>query len=283
MIRLEPFWLCTNSLPVQDPFVAIREAAALGFHKIELSAIEGSMEQVRAEDICEVYTDRIRQALSDYGVSCYALSAHTDLSEEACFARFRKKVEFAGEIGAKRVHTRCGSVEKKKVILGNVRKALPLLEKYDLQLNLESYGDLVSEAKTAAVVIEEIDHPLVRYNYDAGNLYRFTDGKLAFAEDLPDGFDVLDCLHLKDVVKKRGYLYNVPVGTGDVGYDEIFAVLGERFDQIGAGIEVPLSFRVRMRDRKIQPVEADLGEAREAIQRSVDFLQRMRVIDVSSM
>ena len=278
MINLEPFWLCTNSIPVRDPVRVVGIAKELGFSTIEFSAIDGNNEQIVAEQVSPYYVARIRRALEQNGITCYALSAHTDLTDRRCFERFLKKVRFAGEIGVQRINTRCGPKKDIDAFFAHIREVIPYLEHYGIRLNLETYGDIVSEAKQTAGVFEVINHPLVGYNYDAGNLYRFTHGTLDFEEDLPYGLKYLDCIHLKDVYMKDGYLYNTAVGEGVIGYQEFLETLSGYRTSIGAGLETPLGFRVRDIDLDKQIIGADLETSLDVIRRSVTYLEKIHAI-----
>ena len=281
MIQLDPFWLCTNSIPVKDPVRVFRIAKELGFRNVELSAIDGNNEQIVAEEVTPAFVGKIASVLDREHVRCIALSAHTDLTDDACFARFLKKVRFAGEIGASQINTRCGPKKDMDAFLRHIRELIPILERYGLQLNLESYGDIVNDAASSAHVFQILGHPLLRYNYDAGNLYRFTHGKLDFEEDLPKGIPYLGCIHLKDVVMRDGYLYNTAVGRGVVGYDGILETLSAYRTSVAAGLEVPLGFRVRDIDLFKQIVPADQGMAEKMILCSAAYLETLGVLETT--
>lgn len=84
-------------------------ARRCGFHTIELSAIDGISEQIgrRARFTGIRYADRAgaAEARSANAPRCRRTATQTD---EAQFARLLKKIEFAGQIGAQLVNTRCG-------------------------------------------------------------------------------------------------------------------------------------------------------------------------------
>lgn len=110
MLHLSPFWFCTNSVPGDDLIPALDAAREFGFSDVELSAIDGISEQIVAERVCDEYVAWVRARLEERGLRCVAVSGHCDLTNDRQFARFLKKLEFAGKIGATRINTRCGPV-----------------------------------------------------------------------------------------------------------------------------------------------------------------------------
>ena len=96
MLKLSPLWLCTNSIPTEDPFLAMDLAKELGFHLVELSSIDHVCEQIAPEKINDAYVDEISAALDARGLRCIALSGHSLLTDDSAYARFLKKLEFAG-------------------------------------------------------------------------------------------------------------------------------------------------------------------------------------------
>ena len=177
MLHLSPFWFCTNSVPGDDLIPALDAAREFGFSDVELSAIDGISEQIVAERVCDEYVAWVRARLEERGLRCVAVSGHCDLTNDRQFARFLKKLEFAGKIGATRINTRCGPVCRTVKFRKNLSRAVEAAAPYRLRINLESYGDIVGTARECGPIFREIGHPSVRCNYDPGNNYRFARGK----------------------------------------------------------------------------------------------------------
>ena len=121
MLTLAPFTFCANNVPGTDPIRAMDMARRCGFHTIELSAIDGISEQIVAERVSPEYVMQIERELQKRDLQCTALSAHCDMTDEAQFARLLKKIEFAGQIGAQLVNTRCGP--KNPTAISSARQA----------------------------------------------------------------------------------------------------------------------------------------------------------------
>lgn len=166
MLTLAPFTFCANNVPGTDPIRAMDMARRCGFHTIELSAIDGISEQIVAERVSPEYVMQIERELQKRDLQCTALSAHCDMTDEAQFARLLKKIEFAGQLGAQLVNTRCGPKTRYDVFLEHVKRAAELADRYGLRLGLESYGDIVGPASECGGVFAELDLPNVQYTYD---------------------------------------------------------------------------------------------------------------------
>lgn len=278
MLHLSPFWFCTNSVPGDDLIPALDAAREFGFSDVELSAIDGISEQIVAERVCDEYVAWVRARLEERGLRCVAVSGHCDLTNDRQFARFLKKLEFAGKIGATRINTRCGPACRTVKFRKNLSRAVEAAAPYRLRINLESYGDIVGTARECGPIFREIGHPSVRCNYDPGNNYRFARGEISIADDICESLEVLDCLHLKDALLRDGYIYNPPIGQGEVGYAAVFSALEKSRTSIPCGLEVPQSFRVRASDFAIEQLTPAPEEVRRAIRESLDFIAQNCVV-----
>ncbi|MFR9191145.1 MAG: sugar phosphate isomerase/epimerase family protein [Anaerotruncus massiliensis (ex Togo et al. 2019)] len=268
MLHLSPFWFCTNSVPGDDLIPALDAAREFGFSDVELSAIDGISEQIVAERVCDEYVAWVRARLEERGLRCVAVSGHCDLTNDRQFARFLKKLEFAGKIGATRINTRCGPVCRTVKFRKNLSRAVEAAAPYRLRINLESYGDIVGTARECGPIFREIGHPSVRCNYDPGNNYRFARGEISIADDICESLEVLDCLHLKDALLRDGYIYNPPIGQGG-GVRAVFRA--ER-----SAPPSPAGWRCRKlrvaSDFAIEQLTPAPEEVRRAIRESLDFI-----------
>ena len=225
MLTLAPFTFCANNVPGTDPIRAMDMARRCGFHTIELSAIDGISEQIVAERVSTGYVAQIERELQKRDLQCTALSAHCDMTDEAQFARLLKKIEFAEQIGAQLVNTRCGPKTRYDVFLEHVKRAAELADRYGMRLGLESYGDIVGPASECGGVFAELDLPHVQYTYDPGNTYRFCRGEIRLDEDLQNASVPVAYLHMKDGSIHDGYIWNEPIGQGVFPYPVMFAAL----------------------------------------------------------
>lgn len=279
MLHLSPFWFCTNTVP-GGLCTALDAAADFGFKYVELSAIDGVSEQIVAEKVCDEYVADVKNELEKRGLSCIAVSGHCDITEDSSFSRFLKKLEFAGKIGAKYLNTRCGPKARYSEFRQNLSAAVKAARPYNLQINLESYGDIVGGLHESYDVFEDIGNDNVRYNYDPGNIFRFARGDVSFVHDLAGDMKYLDTLHIKDAAVKDGFIVHTAVGYGDVRFEEIFDILGVRLGTIGAGLEMPQTFKVRLSDFSRVDEYPTPAQTYENIAKSLDFIRAHCLIDM---
>lgn len=245
-----------------------------GFDYVEPSSIINMCEHINPDDITAQYASEIKELIHKNGLKCYAVSGHVDLTEEKQFHDFLKKIEFTGRIGAKMIHTNSGPVERMDVFYENMKKIIELAEKWDVIIGLESHGDIISTAKESMKVFEYFHHPLVRLNYDTGNVLFYSAGKTDVAEDIKYGFEYLSHLHLKDIsIEGRSVKY-VPIGEGDVDFRQFFRSLKEMGRSIPCGYEIPVHVKGVLGD--IKPVGTPMGEQDiyQAVAKSTEFVQK---------
>jgi L-ribulose-5-phosphate 3-epimerase len=97
-------------------------------------------------------------------------------------------------------------------VIATLKAALPSAERLSQELHLET--DLAPEG--FAQLLAELNHPLVRVNYDSGN-------SASLGYDVGDEFAAygarIGSIHIKDRVKGGG---TVPLGTGNADFDGLF-------------------------------------------------------------
>lgn len=273
MLTLAPFTFCANNVPGTDPIRAMDMARRCGFHTIELSAIDGISEQIVAERVSTGYVAQIERELQKRDLQCTALSAHCDMTDEAQFARLLKKIEFAGQIGARLVNTRCGPKTRYDVFLEHVKRAAELADRYGMRLGLESYGDIVGPASECGGVFAELNLPNVQYTYDPGNTYRFCRGEIRLDEDLQNASVPVAYLHMKDGSIHDGYIWNEPIGQGVFPYPVMFAALERQGGTLACALEMPMSFCVSMEDLSFRFLEPSDEQIYAQIMQSVEHIR----------
>lgn len=275
MIKLEPFSFCTNTVPGSDLLPALDMARQFGFRWVELSAIDGISEQINVDLISPAYVSQIRKQLEQRALQCIAVSGHGDMTDSSGFSRLLRKIEFAGEIGAKWLNTRCGSPDRMDEFLKHVKIAAEKADRYGVVLNLESYGDIVGSASQCGSVFDRLNLPNVRYNYDPGNTFRFARGNVCIEEDLANTTVTLEYLHLKDSSLRDGWIWNDAIGSGQLNYPAILEQLDkQRTDSLPCGLELPMGFRVWCKDLSFDFLNPSLNEVERAVQQSLEYLQR---------
>lgn len=274
MLCFQPLSFCTNN--VDGPLeLALDVARDCGFRSVELAAIDGICEHIEAEAVCPDYIRHIQSLLDARGLTCYAVSAHCDMTEPRSFARLLRKLEFAGQIGAKVVNTRCGPPERAALFWAHLPRAAATAERYGFHLNLESYGDLVGSARQAGPVLERISFPQVGYTYDPGNTFRFARGQISIEDDLRSAPAKLSYLHLKDASLRDGLIWNDPIGSGQLNWPAILERLEAVRPVLPASLEIPMTFRVRAEDLSFVFLHPSVPEVMQGIRDSLRYLSQL--------
>ena len=275
MSLFEPVSLGTNLCKGYSFGEALDLVKKCGFAYAEPSSIVNMCEHIRPEEMTPDYASEVSGLLKEKGLKCYAFSGHVDLTDEGQFQDFLKKIEFAGRIGARIINTNSGPLEKTDVFYKNMRKIIETAEKWDVIIGLESHGDIVSTAKDSIQVFEYFHHPLVRLNYDTGNVLFYSAGKVKVEEDIKYGFEYLSYLHLKDIRIQGNQVAYVPIGAGDVHFPEVFETLKTLGREIPYGYEIPVHVKGVLGD--IRPTGTPMPEAEilAAVRESVQYTETL--------
>jgi hypothetical protein len=96
------------------------------------------------------------------GLDCIAVSGHCNLTDEARLNDFRDNMALARRFGARYIISSTGEAHFGKdeaftddVLIENIKKLLPDLEKYGLKLGIEVHGEYSTGAAVARVVKEK--------------------------------------------------------------------------------------------------------------------------------
>ena len=274
MIRFEPLCFCTNNVPGNDIVHALDIAKACGFTYVELSAIDGISEQIVAEQVCDEYVAQIKSFLDERELICYAVSGHCSMTDPQQFARLLKKIEFAGKIGARFLNTRCGPKQDWDIFEKNVRQAAEAARRWGVQLNLESYGDIVGPAAEAGTVFDRLQLESIGYNYDTGNNFRFARGQIDMEQDLKHATIVPSALHLKDASLADDWINNEAIGDGQLDIPAILTALEALTPTLPCSLEIPLSFRILCEDLSFDHLFPSDETVISAVTRSVAYLRK---------
>jgi sugar phosphate isomerase/epimerase len=162
----------------------------------------------------------------------------------------------------------------------NIRKVIEKAEKLGLTVCLESHGDIIGTAKEAVNVFREIDHPLIRFNYDTGNTYYYAKGGVSVWDDVLYGLEYIAYVHIKDIHVDIGgdRAYYRPLGTGDIDFAKFFASLGQSGRPLCCGLEIPVFVNgtLSLLSSTAAPIGED--EIRGAVSGSMDYLARLGVV-----
>jgi len=261
---------------------ALRIVRECGFKLVEIASIGGMCEHVTPGEITPEFIGALAAALRREGLSSYAFAGHIDLTTDDGLADLLKKMDLAAGIGCTLINTNSGPLDR----LGAFRRNLPTVvdraERLGLTVCLESHGDIVGTAKQAVPLFREINHPLIRLNYDTGNTYYYAKGDVVIEDDILHGLEYLAYIHIKDISIKGDRAYYRPIGMGDVNFAKVFDSLRQAARPIHCGLEIPVFVEGTL--ELLSPDAAPIGEGRihAAVDQSMDFLRLAGVFSEDS-
>ncbi|HSD51049.1 MAG TPA: sugar phosphate isomerase/epimerase, partial [Candidatus Methylomirabilis sp.] len=177
---------------------ALDELALLGVRCVEPASVDKVFQHLVEEDFSDPRAAWLREQMRARGLSCISLSAHMDLTQRDSVDRFRRRLEFAGAIGARIVNTIAGPAGGLEGFRGNLPAIAARAGELGLTLALENHGDLVDRGRQIVQFIQDIGNPAVRCNYDTGNAWFYAKGALDPASELDAVAPVVAHVHLKD-------------------------------------------------------------------------------------
>lgn len=221
---------------------ALATLAGLGMTAVEPAFIRGYVDFDEG-DFTTGSADALRRRLGAHGLAAPAISAHFDLSHPDAPAMLARRISFAGELGATILITNAGPATAEGAILGVIEGALPSLEAAGVTLALENpghgTGDLIGNGAEGAALMTSITHPRVGLNYDTGNVYTYSGGRLSPHDDLPHALPWLAHLHLKDMADDgAGGWRFCALGEGLIDWSAVAHALGHH--SAPSGLELPL-------------------------------------------
>ena len=257
---------------------ALRIVAGCGFGYVEIASIAGMCEHVLPGDIVPGYADSLKRLLSSNNLSAYAFSGHVDLTEDGGLADFLKKMELAAGLGCKVINTNSGPSGRIGEFRRNLPKIIDCAERLGLIVCLESHGDIIGTAKDAAPLFREINHPLIRLNYDTGNTYYYAKGDVKVEDDILYGLEYLAYVHIKDI-SIVGHRANYrPLGMGDVDLYKFFSAISQLERPVHCGLEIPVFVAGTLEGLSPSAAPISESEISDAVGRSMDYMRRAGVI-----
>lgn len=252
---------------------ALDELAALGVRFVEPASVDKVFQHLVEADFCGARAAWLRSHLEARQQRCHSLSAHMDLTQADSLDRFVRRIEFAAAVGASIVNSIAGPTAS----LDGFRRNIPALAKraeaLGITIALENHGDLLDREQQILDLIREIGHPAVRVNYDTGNAWYYSKGKIDSVAELALLAPVVSHLHVKTPKVVDGLMRWVALGDGELDLARVGRLLQETMP--GVAVSYELSPRQRSRDfepRWRAPEIPPLPEIRGTITRSLQAL-----------
>jgi inosose dehydratase len=198
-----------------------------------------------------------------------------DLTGADAVERFHRRLAFARNIGARCVNSIAGPAGRLEAFRGNIAAIADRARDLGIMIALENHGDLLDREGQILEFIREIDHPAVRVNYDTGNAWYYSKGRIDPVEELGLLAPVVAHVHVKTPKIADGLLRWVALGDGILDLPRLALVLKERMP--GVPVSYELSPRQRSRDfepRWRTPEIPPIAELRALIAQSLQALER---------
>lgn len=257
-------------------FDALEQVSKAGFKFVEIASIDNVCEHITVKEMDAYILKRVKDELERLNLQICSYSGHVDLTQELGIKDFLKKMEFAKDLGADIINTNAGPKERINEFYKNMKVVIKKAEELNMKVCLESHGDIIGSAQDSLEVIKNINHPLIRLNYDTGNVYFYSRGKVKPHEDIINGLDYIECIHLKDIKSSGRKVDYCSIGDGDIKFDKIFEVLKSYDRDIPITIETP----IYLHSLNWEPLEQDkiplkLGIIYESINRSLSYIKNV--------
>ena len=249
-----------------DVFEAVDGIAGAGFKNIELTATKGWTEHVfPSMSFSSLW--KIRDYIEKKGLSIPSMSGHTNLMDEERIPDFKENIHLAHFFGAGMIVSSIGEAhiaDKRKggldIIKRNISSLLPLLERYDMSLSLETHGEH-GTGMAIAEVVEAIDSERVGICYDTANVIFY--GRVDGNEDLSSCIRHVNYLHIKDKSGKRDEWDFPALGCGYVDFPSLLGVLDANGNASALSIEIEFT----------SAGSSSIDEVNEALRISRDYLE----------
>ena len=224
-----------------DLMTALTETAKIGASHVELGFTRGFTEGLTEAHFSEASAQKINRLLSDLGLSSIALSAHIDLTTKDAVDEIKRRIDFGKRLGAKVVNTKVGARSGRKKFEKNIESIAGYAESMNMIIGLENPAEgtdqIIESGKTGADVVKIIGSDFIKLNYDFGNSYTYSKGKVNPALDYKEALPYACYLHLKDMKKVDDGWEFSQIGEGVINYDTIFKELVEEKGLLPLSIE----------------------------------------------
>ena len=281
MAIFESVSLVTNIAKGYSLQQAMRIASECGFGRVEIASIGGMCEHVKPGDITPGFIKSVSDMMEAHKLSAYAFSGHVDLTLDDELEGFLKKMDLAAGIGCALINTNTGPAGRMAEFRRNLPRFIDRAERLGLTVCLESHGDIVGTAKDAAPLFREINHPLIRFNYDTGNTYFYAGGNVTIEDDILYGLEYMAYVHVKDIHIDGGGsggggggAYYRPLGEGDVNLPKVFEALGQLGRPIHCGLEIPVFVAGTLAGLSSDAAPISEGEISGAVGQSMAYMRQ---------
>jgi L-ribulose-5-phosphate 3-epimerase len=248
---------------------ALEGIAAAGYRYVELAAIPGVVEHVPLGADDRTLNGVVRQ-LNDFGLIPISLSAHSDLTTPAGQQDARRALNLCERLGIGIMNTAVGGPfnesEDEAAFLGGIHALADEAAARDVVIGIEIHGTLTGSGRLTRSLVEKVNDPAVRINYDTANSEYFTG--VPVEVDLPDALPLVAHCHLKDKLG-GAHVWDFPaLGAGHVDFEKVIALFEH------AGYTGPFSVEIEFKEGE----EPALEIINQAMKQSREYASKLGLL-----
>ncbi len=250
MSNISVFAVNTAIFDGHDPDIALRMIHEAGFKRVEFAYNQGYVGNLDPALFGSENAERLNGLMKKYSLECVALGCTMNLGSPDAVESFRQRIRFAPQIGARYLNACVARIQDRAQLVANLRVLAPEAAKHGCKICIENAGDddynVFVTAEDGRSLLEDIGHPAVAFNADAGNMVSYRDRIDPVKETLALLPNSAHC-HLKDVIiQPDGSLTFPALGQGGIDYVPILKELVRL--QIPYSMEIPLRMHRRAGD-----------------------------------
>ena len=254
---------CYHGFTIEEAIAGIKAA---GFHYIELTATQGWTEHVFRDQTFERLLE-IKDLLDEAEIKPFAMSGHCNLMDTARIGDFVKNIRLAAFFGCDYIvssigeaHLKDNAVADNETVAKHIAALVPVLEKYNMMLVLETHGKEHGKGSVLADICRRVGSDRVKVNYDTANVVFY--GDVDPCDDLKDCIGDVAYVHLKDKGGEKNVWDFPAVGKGWINFPKFFKQLED------AGNNCPYSIEIEF----TAAGPKDLAEVNQAVKDSAEYL-----------
>ena len=170
----------------------------------------------------------LQEKLAASGLSVSSVQAKCDVQREDVAETMAPGLDTCAELGAGVcfVSVHGGDLDR-DVLWERLRSVGDQAARRGVVVAMETHPDLASSGELALETMRSIDHPQVRINFDAANIYYYNRGRTTL-DELRTILDYVAAVHLKDSTGQFRALEFPTLGEGIVDFPGLFELLDSR-------------------------------------------------------
>lgn len=234
---------------------AFEMTAELGFKYVEPALIKNYYPDMIDDDFfCGANGRRFSAMATEAGLEVKSVGVHFNMGDHAeDAAAMIKRLDFAKELGADIVISNGAVKQNAQGFFDCIEKVTPVLDDYGMVLALENPGcgapdSIIATGADGARLMEKLDNPHVKLNYDASNVYSYSKGRILPEDDYLNAAPHNACLHLKQLKKDGDRWLFSALGDGVTNYGLILNGIIARYGTPYMSLELPIN---HMRDHTL--------------------------------